>query len=208
LLAAASFLALRARRDAWFAVLAALAVLSTTRRQDPAAGQCFEWTRTRVCLIAGGVIAMLVVAGWRLELSQHHLEEEVGAHYPARAAAVVEERGYHGPLFNDYGWGSYLIWRLPGLPLSIDGRADLHGPERIRRNGETISGLRGWDSDPDLVAANTVIINARAALASLLRLDPRFELVHEDPVAAVFVRRAGAGDHRDAIGTVPAPCPR
>ena len=113
---------------------------------------------------------------------------------PARAAAVVEERGYRGPLFNEYGWGSYLIWRLQGLPVSIDGRADLHGPERIRRNVETISGLQGWDSDPDLMAANTVIINAKAALASLLRLDSRFELVHEDPVAAVFIaRRVDAG---------------
>ena len=48
---------------------------------------------------------------------------------PPRAAAVIEQRGYRGPLFNEYGWGSYLIWRLPALPVSIDGRADLHGPE-------------------------------------------------------------------------------
>ena len=82
-----------------------------------------------------------------------------------------------------------MIWRLHGLPVSIDGRADLHGPERIRRNVETISGLRGWGVDPDFQAANTVILNVKTALASLLRLDPRFELVHEDPVAAVFVVR-------------------
>jgi hypothetical protein len=137
------------------------------------------------------VITVLVAAGWCLDLSQTHLEEKVAENYPAQAAAVVEERGYQGPLFNEYGWGSYLIWRLPGLAVSIDGRADLHGPERIRRNVETISGVRGWDSDTDLVAANTIIIRTDAALASLLRLDPRFEIVHEDPVAAVFLKRGG-----------------
>ena len=73
------------------------------------------------------------------------------------------------------------------------------GPERIRRNVETISGLRGWDQDPDLEGANAIIIRASAALASLLRLDPRFELVHEDPVAAVFLR-AGEPDGDGSSG--------
>jgi hypothetical protein len=198
LLCVASFLALRARRDVWFAVLAALAILSSARRTAEAPADRFAMTRSRALVTAGVVIPLLVAIGWCRDLSHRHLEEEVAANYPARAAAVVEQRGYRGPLFNEYGWGSYLIWRLDTLPVSIDGRADLHGPERIKRNVETMSGLRGWDSDPDLRAANTVIINAKAALASLLRLDPRFELVHEDPVAAVFVaRRADPGQkHR------------
>ena len=44
--------------------------------------------------------------------------------YPARAAAFDESRGYGGPLFNDFNWGGYLIWRLPGLPVSVDGRTN------------------------------------------------------------------------------------
>ncbi len=194
LLAVASFLALRARRDVWFAVLAALAVLANARRPAGAPADVCPMTRSRASLVAGAVVVMLAAVAWCRDLSQGHLEEEVAANYPARAADVVERRGYRGPLFNEYGWGSYLIWRLHGLPVSIDGRADLHGPRRIRRNVETLSGLPGWDRDPDLKAANTVIIQARTALASLLRLDSRFELVHEDPVAVVFVaRRADAG---------------
>ena len=189
----ASFLALRARRDVWFAVLAALAVLSTGHRWDAMAAGRFALSRSRPLVIAAMVGAVLVATGWCLDLSTVHLQQAVAENYPARAAAVVEQRGYRGPLFNEYGWGSYLIWRLPALPVSIDGRADLHGPERIRRNVETISGLRGWDTDSDLLAANAVIIRTNAALASLLRLDPRFELVHEDPVAAVFLRRPRTG---------------
>jgi hypothetical protein len=193
LLLAASYLALRARRDVWFAVLAALAVLTTARPTAGTPADGFAMTRSRASVIAGAVIIMLVAVAWCRDLSQEHLEEEVAARYPERAAAHVERRGYRGPLFNEYGWGSYLIWRLHGLPVSIDGRADLHGPGRIKRNVETLSGLQGWDCDPDLTAANTVIIQARSALASLLRLDPRFELVHEDPVAVVFVNRRASG---------------
>jgi hypothetical protein len=192
LLSVTSFLALRARRDVWFAVLAALAILATGRRWDEVKANVPGLNRSRVIVIAAAVGAILIASGWCIDLSADQLEKAVAANYPARAAAIVEERGYRGPLFNEYGWGSYLIWRLPSLPVSIDGRADLHGPERIRRNVETMSGLRGWDRDADLQAANAIIIQANAALASLLRLDARFELVHDDPVAAVFIRRAAA----------------
>jgi hypothetical protein len=34
-----------------------------------------------------------------------------------------------------------------------------------------------------------VIVDVNSALASLLRLDPRFELVYEDTVTAVFITR-------------------
>jgi hypothetical protein len=198
LLAAAAFLALRARRDIWFAVLAALAVLVSKNRADQpeADGLPVRWSR-RV-FVALGVSAVLGVASRRFDLSQPHLDAKVADVYPAKAAAVVEARGYRGPLFNEYGWGSYLIWRLPELKVSIDGRADLHGPARIRRNIDTLSGLGGWDSDADLVRANTIIVRAKSALASLLRLDGRFALVHEDELAAVF-RRHSAGSDRAGI---------
>ena len=200
LLGVASFLALRARRDVWFAVLVALAILSNGRGWERIAVSRFALNRSRAFVIAAMVSAVLIATGWCLDLSTDHLQADVAENYPARAAAVVEQRGYRGPLFNEYGWGSYLIWRLPALPVSIDGRADLHGPERIRRNAETLSGLRGWETDADLEAANAIIIRSNAALASLLRLDPRFELVHEDPVAAVFLRRRRTGWGRELRG--------
>jgi hypothetical protein len=207
LLAAASILALRARRDVWVAVLAALAVMTPGCRAEVAPEDRFRLTRGQVLALALTVVGLLAALGWRRGLSQEHLEQEVARHYPARAAAVVEQRGYPGPLFNEYGWGSYLIWRLDRLQVSIDGRADLHGPARIRRNVETVSGLRGWDRDPDLVAARTVILSGKTALASLLRLDPRFDLVHEDPVAAVFVRRSGAKPNEHKPDPDPGPDP-
>jgi hypothetical protein len=37
-----------------------------------------------------------------------------------------------------------------------------------------------------------VIVNAGMPLASVLRLDPRFESVYEDPVAVVYVPRRPA----------------
>jgi hypothetical protein len=102
----------------------------------------------------------------------------------------VEERGYEGPLYNAFNWGGYLIWRLPTLPVAMDGRTNLHGDERIERSLATWLGRKDWASDPELMAARLVIADIDNPLTSLLQFDPRFELVYKDELAAVFVARA------------------
>src|SRR5262249_18065075 len=99
------------------------------------------------------------------------------------------------PLYNHLTWGGYLIWRLPGRPVSMDGRVNLHTDERMVRAFHTEDGLRswmghpdeGWSTDPELAQARLVILPVGSALTSLLRRDRRFRLVYEDAVAVVFV---------------------
>ena len=69
----------------------------------------------------------------------------------------------------------------------MDGRMNVHGDQRIERSFNTWSGLRGWESDPELMKARLVIGGANDALTNLMRTDSRFKLVYEDAVAAVFV---------------------
>jgi hypothetical protein len=92
-----------------------------------------------------------------------------------------------GPLYNHFNWGGYLIWALPGLPVSMDGRMNLHGDQRIKRAFNTWSGLRGWESDPELMKARLVIGGVNHALTGAIRTDSRFKLVYEEAIAAVFV---------------------
>jgi hypothetical protein len=71
----------------------------------------------------------------------------------------------------------------------MDGRTNVYGDARIERSLATWVGKNGWASDPELVAAHLVISGVDWPLTSLLRLDPRFDLVDEDTVAAVFIAR-------------------
>lgn len=44
---------------------------------------------------------------------------------PVAAVDYLGAAGLSGPLFNDYNWGGYLIWRLtPAVQVFIDGRGD------------------------------------------------------------------------------------
>jgi hypothetical protein len=41
---------------------------------------------------------------------------------PYQAVAYLQAHPCQGHIFNDYGYGGYLIWRLPSTPVYIDGR--------------------------------------------------------------------------------------
>jgi hypothetical protein len=106
------------------------------------------------------------------------------------AVKFINENNYPGPIYNHFNWGGYLIWSLPRLLVSMDGRTNLHGDQRILRSVNTWSGVKGWESDPELMQARLVIGGVNHALTNLMRTDPRFKLVYEDDVAVVFVAAA------------------
>ena len=177
----------RAARDVWVCVIVSVVVIAAYRPWSlPATAVRFG--AIRLGAVVAVVLASSIVLGVT-RLSGGRLDEVVTARFPAGAAAFVEREGYQGQLYNDYDWGGYLIWRLPGIPVGLDGRNPLHGDERILRSVATWGGRPGWDTDPELAASRLVIGGARTPLVALLRFDPRFRLVYEDDVAAVFVRR-------------------
>ena len=91
-------------------------------------------------------------------------------------------------MFNPFDWGGYLIFHLPQVPVSIDGRTMVHGESRILRHADTLRGLEGWRDDPELSQARLIVLHRQAALSSLLKLDDRFRLIYEDSLAVVFSR--------------------
>jgi hypothetical protein len=189
LLVGAALLAFRARRDLWLVVLADLVVLASAGPSQVPAGQRFAFSVKDLAFVAVLLAGLAALSAVRHDLSAAGLQRCVEKVYPVEAARVVRERGYPGPLFNDFNWGGYFILALPELPVSIDGRTNLHGDERIERIGRTWAGLPGWQDDPDLASAGVVIAPADSPLAALLVHDTRFTRVHKDDIAWVYVRR-------------------
>jgi hypothetical protein len=187
LVVAAAWFAFRARRDAWFMALAALAVAIpaspaevSTRSFLPGRRQFFGLT---ACL------GLLVAHLWMTRVDEPVLHEGLRRHYPVEAVAAIRERGLTGRLYNSYDWGGFLMYHLPELPVCIDGRANLHGDDRVDQSMTTFLGQPGWDQNPDLLAAGVILAETKSPLVSLLRVDSRFEKVHEDETATVFVPR-------------------
>jgi hypothetical protein len=193
LLASSAYFSFHAQRDLWFVVLASLAIIIGKGCQCDRAMGDFAMTRRRSLAVAIGFVLVLAAIGWGRGLSPSRLAQAVEERFPARAASFVAEQHLEGPLYNHFDWGGYLIWRLPQLPVAMDGRTNLHGDERLLRSYRTWAGGRGWDSDPELQAAGVVIAGAESPLCSLLRLAGHFRVAYEDPHAVVFIRRRPAG---------------
>lgn len=189
LLGATAFFAFRARRDVWFLCLGVIVAVTAVIRESATVASQFRFTwRNRWSGM--GLVALAIAGTWLIRgLSVDKINAIVGTKYPVAAVQEIERRQSPGPMFNTCDWGGYLEWRLPQLPASIDGRTNLHGDMRIARSELTWAATPGWDHDPELRAANLVIGPAEAALMSVLKLHPDFEMIYEDKVAMVFVRR-------------------
>lgn len=54
--------------------------------------------------------------------------------YPVDAVSFVERNRLQGNMFNNYGFGGYLIWRFyPERKVFVDGRFDIYGEEFIAK---------------------------------------------------------------------------
>jgi len=182
-LISAAIFALRSERDCWFLALAAVATLAG-RPAD--LRHRLGWSgRLLVPVMLTCLIALLC---WQRDISETNLRRNVAKVFPVEATVFLTKHQCHGPLFNDFNWGGYLIWSLPQLPVIVDGRTNLHGDERIIGLIKVWDGLPGWREDRNLACAGVVVANVETPLAYDLLYDPRFQMVHEDDVARVFVR--------------------
>lgn len=108
------------------------------------------------------------------------------------AAAVAALKAHHATrVFNDYGFGGYLIWA--GVAPFIDGRAELYGTEfgldatralSLQRPDRLLSLLDSYRIDATLLPPNS------PANLLLDRLDG-WTRVYADGIAVVHVRKAG-----------------
>jgi hypothetical protein len=178
----------RSARDAWFVVTIAVVVICSSR-SAALVNKRYVLSKAETLVVTAAVGILLLLAARVAHVSEGDFQIAVARTYPVEAANVVEERGYPGPLYNHYNWGGYLIWRLPRLPVSIDGRTNVHDVDRVTHSLAVWNGKPNWASDPELSAARLVIAQKDLPLTQLLRLDPRFELTYEDQVAVVFIAK-------------------
>ena len=121
------------------------------------------------------------------------------ASYPVDAANYILEEAEKGNidlntmrLFNDYNYGSYLLYR--GIPVFIDSRADLYSPEfnegcNIFSDYLSISGIGSYYEDGfDKYGITHVMSYENSKLAMLLSKDENYDKIYEDDYFVIFER--------------------
>ena len=97
------------------------------------------------------------------------------------ASGLAEARGY-----NSYNWGGYLIWR--GVPVFVDGRADVYGDPFLLYYRRTFDVLSGWQEPLDEYDVDYVLMESGSPLTAVLAVSPDWTEVYADDLAQIFVR--------------------
>jgi hypothetical protein len=190
LFAFAIVLGFRSVKDSWMISAVSVALIAVSFRATAETElRSPIFTRKHQLYLAVCITAVLAVAWRRYNVTSEWIELGLAGRYPEAAVRYVQANHLQGPLYNDFTNGGFLIWRLPSIPVSMDGRTNVHGDDRVKAYSESLRGLPGWEKDPDLAKANLIIWPAKSPLPELLRRDTRFKQVFADPQGVVFVRR-------------------
>lgn len=108
--------------------------------------------------------------------------------FPVEAVRVLQSLPEEGQLFNEYGWGGYLSWWAPDIPVYIDARADLFGDEFIFQWDALCEDQADWRVEFERWGITRVLIGADRPLAAVLRMAEGWEVVYEDPMVSLFLK--------------------
>lgn len=109
--------------------------------------------------------------------------------FPVSAIHFLRRHPAPGPLGNNLNWGGFLMWYLPELPVSIDGRNDRYGDELDELFYDSQSAFPSYTRDPYPGEAGVVVLDSTLPLAKILTIDPRFRLIYKHGIATVFTRK-------------------
>jgi hypothetical protein len=110
------------------------------------------------------------------------------AHYPVAALRYLEAEGLaERRIYNSYNWGGYLLWR--GLPVFIDGRADVYGGAFMDQYVLAYQVRGDWRQPLERYDVEVVLIESGSSLATLLEASDEWRLAYRDELAVVYVRQ-------------------
>jgi hypothetical protein len=122
-----------------------------------------------------------------VQVNQEQASTEASS-FPKTAVDWILKNKPQSNLYNAYGWGGYLIWRLyPTYSVFIDGRADVYGDTFIFNFMSIQNAEPGWENRFDSQSVKTVLIEPHTPLANLLRESVHWKIAFEDNLSIIFV---------------------
>lgn len=149
--------------------------------------------RGMAALTALLLILIAGASGLRIVSALRSQPGVTAAAYPVAAADWLAAHPEVGTrMYNQYGWGGYLVQRFypdPSRRVFIFGEAELMGDPMLYRYAHVETLHSDWMSLLNRYRVDYVIFNHGAALSNALLTEPGWQRVYQDKVADIFVRR-------------------
>lgn len=190
-----TLLAFRVQRDAWVAVLPAVAIIGSNfleESDEVSAGRLPRWASGLAAIV---VAIVFLVAALRLP-DRNALMSKISHSFPVKASDFIVQNRLPEPIFNAYVWGGFMTWYMPQYPVVMDNRVALYGNDILARYFDVTSGKELLESEPTVARAHTLLLERKSAMAkalmSLPKLSAEYKLVYSDDLACVFVTRVSS----------------
>ncbi len=141
-----------------------------------------------VCLAlllqSNGIACPLIGAGWC------SLESDC---WPVEATRVLRQHVRDAEpgtkVFNDLGFGGYLIFRAPEVRIYIDDRCELHRDDGLLQYEKFVRKPELIDAYVDYEDINTALVKADSRFDKHFAASPAWTSLHRDVTAALYARR-------------------
>jgi hypothetical protein len=136
------------------------------------------------------LMAVAIVAMVRYFPTRAGLDRIVARAFPVRAVEYLRRHPVPGSMFNNYGYGGYLVGNLPEQKVFIDGRGDLYEDAGVF--GEYLELAQLKPAAFQVLRAHNIqscLLDSKEPLAIVLGIHPDWEKRYTDGVSALFVRR-------------------
>lgn len=118
------------------------------------------------------------------------LGETIAKSFPVGAVDYLKQNPVPGPMYNNYGFGGYLVWsRGPEQKVFIDGRGDVYERGGVLADYLHISWLRpGTLAVLAAYGVRSCLVKRDEPLSTLLASSAGWKRIYVDNVSAIFVR--------------------
>jgi hypothetical protein len=141
------------------------------------------------------LMLLAIIALVKLQPTRQALDTLVSKEYPVNAVAYLRQHPFPTGMFNEYGWGGYLVGQLgPEHKVFIDGRADIYEYSGVLPDYMLIAAAQP-DAMPALARHDirSCLINRTSPLAKLLSANG-WQQVYSDDLAVILVKPAKAAE--------------
>ncbi|WP_298006648.1 MULTISPECIES: hypothetical protein [Anaerolinea] len=172
----------------WEALQTAFAPLSPhLKRYSGASRPVRASLRRSINLTSVGLLAFAAFLKAGLVSHPALVEGAIRQYYPADAVAWMEQHHPTGNLFNEYAWGGYLIWRLPQVPVFVDGRTDLYGDDLLKEWLTLVNAGEDWQNLLEKHGIRLALISPDAPLRHALK-QAGWQEQYADPIAVILAK--------------------
>lgn len=151
-----------------------------------------RWQRGLNLILVGVFFAAGCVKLW-VVTSPIVVTPALEAGYPLGAVSYLQSHPTGGHLLNEYQWGGYLDWALPGQQNFIDGRTDLFGDALIAEWMQLLQADGNWEARLEERKIDWVLVLPERPVAKELAGRPGWQLIYTDSVCQLWKRIVAFG---------------